>query len=647
MVGSASKTITPFGQWSSPIAAEDLTRGVRGFGHRQSDGDWLYWTESRPDEKGRQVIMRAKPGGASEEILPPPFSARSRVHEYGGAEFGVAAGVVYFVNDADQDVWTLVAGSRPERLTNEPTMRFAAMTCDRTHGRLIAVAERHPLKGSKDAHAAPENLIVAIPLGGPAHGGVAPLFQGRDFYAFPEISPAGDRIAFLAWDLPDMPWDQAALYVATSGSNGGVGRPERIAGGKGIAAMQPQWLPDGRLVFLTDANGWGNLALWDDDSVRDLTRLKIDLGLPMWNLGTRSFVVDARGRLRASASVDGRPVLVTVEALDQRRPTVTTEPMGVGSASIGGLAACAGGLAATLGYDRRPAVLGFLSDKKRAPAIVRASSDMTLSASEISVGRHVQFRGGDGRATYARYYAPASARHKGPRGVLPPALVLAHGGPTSAAGRGFGLRAQFYATRGFAVIDVDYAGSTGYGRAYRERLDGMWGIADVKDCAAAAAWAGREGLADPRRIAVAGGSAGGYTVLMALATTRGVFAAGSSHYGISDLALLMEHTHKFEAGYLHRLLGTTPRNWRKACEARSPLTLIDGMRAPVILFQGLDDKVVPPEQSRGIAEKLRERGIRAELHEFAGEGHGFRRADTIVAVLEAELAFLRSVMGLG
>ncbi len=644
---SAGKTTTPFGQWASLIAAEDLTRGVRAFGHRQSDGDWLYWTESRPDEKGRQVIMRAMPGSSSEEILPPPFSARSRVHEYGGAEFSVADGVVHFVNDADQDVWALVPGRQPERLTREPTTRFAAMIADPSLGRLIAVAEHHSESSLKDGHANPVNSIVAISLGGPRCGSIEPLIQGDDFYAFPTLSPDGRRLAYLAWNLPDMPWDQAVLHVVPMRADGTVGQAKRIAGGKGAAAMQPQWLPDGRLAFLTDASGWGNLALWDGDGVRDLTRLEVDLGLPMWNLGTRSFVVDAACRIRASASVDGRPVILTVDDLDRRRPTVTIEPLGADTASIGALAPCGGGIAATFGYDKRPAALGLLFDKKKAPAIVRTSSDMSLAPAEISVGRQVNFRGGDGRKTYARYYAPTNTRHKGPRGALPPALVLAHGGPTSAAGRGFGLRAQFYATRGFAVIDVDYAGSTGYGRTYRERLDGMWGIADVKDCAAAATWAGREGLVDPARVAIAGGSAGGYTVLMALATTRGVFAAGSSHYGISDLALLMEHTHKFEAGYLHRLLGTTPRNWRKVCEARSPLTLIDGMRAPVILFQGLDDKVVPPEQSRGIADRLLERGIRAELHEFAGEGHGFRRADTIVAVLEAELAFLRSAMGLG
>ena len=646
MARSGKTTALPFGLWTSPISGQDLTRGVRSFGHRESDGDWLYWTESRPDEKGRQVIMRSKIGGAAEELLPQPFSARSRVHEYGGAEFSVARGIVYFVNDTDQDVWTLLPGHPPERLTREPTTRFAAMAHDTARERVIAVAERQAQTSPKNGHTTPENLLVAIGLAGHRRGAVESLIEGHDFYAFPTVSPDGGRLAFLAWNLPDMPWDQSALYVAPLRADGGTGRAKRIAGGKGVAAMQPHWLHDGRLVVLTDASGWGNLALWEGDSVRNLTTLKHDLGVPMWNLGTRSFVIDDRGRIHAAASVDGRPVLVTVSKLEARRPVVETTPLAGDIASVGSLAAVAGGIAATLGHHRRPAALSVISGTRKAPAILRTSSDMTLAPANVSLGRQVQFQGGDRRTTYARYYAPASERHTGPRGARPPALVLAHGGPTSAAGRGFGLRTQFYTSRGFAVIDVDYAGSTGYGRAYRERLDGNWGIADVKDCAAAAAWAGREGLVDPDRIAIAGGSAGGYTVLMVLATTQGVFAAGSSHYGISDLALLMEHTHKFEAGYLHRLMGTTPRNWRKVCDARSPLTLIEGMRAPVILFQGLDDRVVPPEQSRRIAERLRVRGIRAELHEFAGEGHGFRRADTIIAVFEAELAFLRSALRL-
>lgn len=636
----AIRIASPFGHWPSPIAAVDLTRGARSFGHRQGDGAWLYWSEGRPEEKGRQVIVRCRSKVMPEDVLPTPFSARSRVHEYGGAEFMAAEGLLYFVNDADQDIWRLVPGSgaTPDRLTTEPSLRFADMSLDIGRQRLIAIAERH---GPPGRSGQPENLIVGIGLASDSQGKVVDLVGGRDFYAFPRLSPDGRRLAFLAWDLPDMPWDQAALYVAPVRGDGSVGRALRIAGGDGVAAMQPCWLDKDRLLFLSDTSGFGNLYLWDGDNVRAITKLKAELGLPMWNLGHRSFVVDADGRAIVSATLDGKPSLLTLSELKAKKPVLTVRPFDV--ASLGTLATFESGIATTIGRPKAPAALAVLSEARRAPAILRQASDLALAASGISVGRTISFRGGDRRTTFAQYYPPASATHRGPSGTLPPALILAHGGPTAQAGHGLGLRVQYYTSRGFAVLDVDYAGSTGYGRAYRERLDGQWGIADVADCAAGARYMAAEGLADPARVAIAGGSAGGYTVLMALASTT-VFAAGSSHYGISDLGLLMEHTHKFEAGYLHRLLGTTAKRWEKVCRERSPVTLIEQMTSPLILFQGLDDKVVPAEQSRLIHEGLRARGITTELHEFAGEAHGFRKAETIVKVAEAELAFLLRAM---
>ncbi|MBS0244466.1 MAG: S9 family peptidase, partial [Proteobacteria bacterium] len=473
------------------------------------------------------------------DVLPAPFSARSRVHEYGGAEFMVADGVVYFVNADDQDIWCLAPGGKPERLTSEPRVRFADMTLDRRRRRLIAVAERHGAKPDAE----PENLLVAVALEGTRRGKVAELVTGRDFYAFPSLSPDGTRLAFLAWDLPDMPWDQSALHVthiSEDGSAGRVGRP--VAGGAGVAAMQPAWLDDQRLLFLSDETGFGNLMLWDGAETRALTRLKAELGLPMWNLGPRTFVIAGPDRVVASGLIDGAPSLVTVTGLDKRRPEVAIEP--VRAASIGSLAMTGDSIATVIGREKAPAALATLAPKRKAPAVIRTATDLELDPGGISVGRTISFRGGDRKATFAQFYAPSSAASKAPRGALPPALVLAHGGPTSQAGRGLGLRIQYYTSRGFAVLDVDYSGSTGYGRAYRERLDGQWGIADVADCVAGAKHLASAGLADPDRLAIAGGSAGGYTVLMALATTN-VFAAGSSHYGISDLTLLMEHTHKF------------------------------------------------------------------------------------------------------
>ncbi|MEZ5818385.1 MAG: prolyl oligopeptidase family serine peptidase [Hyphomicrobiaceae bacterium] len=638
-----AKTTSPFGLWPSPLKPRDLTRGARRFGHIQGDGPYVYWTEGRPEEKGRQVVVRMRPGidKKPEDLLPAPFSARTKVHEYGGAEFLVADGTLYFVNADDQDIWRLqLDARRPERITTAPALRFADMALDATRNRLVAVAERHP-EGAD--HAQPQNLVAAIALDGKDKGTVIDLVTGRDFYAFPRLSPDGSRLAFLGWDLPDMPWDQSALYVAPVKADGTAGRAQRIAGGNGVAAMQPAWLDDSRLIFLSDETGFGNAVLWNGTELRPLTRLKAELGLPMWNLGPRTLVATGPDRLVASGDVDGKPSLVVVTGLGDRRPQIEVRPLAV--ASVGSLAPYDGGIATGVGRPKAPAALVAISARRKAPAVLRTATDLALVPSGISVGRTVSFRGGDRKTTFAQFYQPASATHRGPRGAKPPALVLAHGGPTSSAGHGLSLRVQYFTSRGFAVLDVDYAGSTGYGRAYRERLDGQWGIADVADCAAGAKFLAAEGLADPEKIAIAGGSAGGYTVLMALATTK-AFAAGSSHYGISDLSLLMQSTHKFEAGYLHRLLGTTPRSWKKTCDARSPITLVAGMTAPLVLFQGLDDKVVPPEQSRLIHERLKERGILTELYEFEGEGHGFRQATTIVKVAEAELAFLKQALRL-
>jgi dipeptidyl aminopeptidase/acylaminoacyl peptidase len=633
----AKKRSLPYGTWPSPISAALAARASRRTGTLQAGGGAVYWSESRPEEQGRQVIVRAGADGRREDILPPPFSARSRVHEYGGGEFLVAGDSVYFINDKDQQVYVLAAGGQPRKLTAALGTRFADLVLEAARDRLIGVAETH--EPGQRAHSLPRNSLVAIALRG-ERGRVTELAAGRDFYASPRVSPDAAEIAFLAWDLPDMPWDSAALSLARIRDDGSLGRPKRIAGGSGSAAFQPEWGPDGHLYFAWDETGWGCLYRWDGERVTLIAKApRAELWRSHWVFGMRAFALSPKGKLAAVLQQNGLPLLElgTLEG----GSLVSERALQKGAARIEDPIAVGERFAALVSTPlAMPAVTWI--DRGR-PKPVASAPAAEIDPAYVSRGEVCEFRNARREKVFGIHYAPRNAHHQGHQGARPPALVLAHGGPTSMVSPSLKMSVQFYTSRGFAVLDVNYSGSTGFGRAYRERLDGRWGITDVADCAAAARFLAREGLADPDKIAIAGGSAGGYTTLMALATTQ-AFAAGSSHYGISDLGLLMEHTHKFESGYLHRLLGTTPAKWKGVCAERSPINLIEGITAPVILFQGLDDKVVPPEQSRLIVDQLKSRGIEVAYHEFAGEGHGFRKAKTIIAVLEAELAFLRRVM---
>jgi len=634
------KLPTPFGHWPSPITARLAAAASHRFGGLKTAAGAIYWSQSRPEEGGRQTIFAGRADGSVRELLPPPFSARSRVHEYGGGEFCVVGETVYFSNDSDQQIYAFEPGEVPRRLTNAPHMRFADYSFDERRRRLIGVGERH---GARHGGGAVRNLLVAVDVG---DGGLSELAAAHDFYASPCLSPDGKKIAFLAWDLPDMPWDSARLFVAPVQAGGALGAAIAVAGGNGAAAFQPAWCADGgHLTFVLDASGWGELYVWDGTRAhRRYGQRGADLSRPQWVFAMRSYCLAPDGSIAAVGLRQGRP---RMEVWDPKRKARRRyDALAAKTARIDDPVAFAGGFAAVISRPTAmPEVMriGRRALKGFAGAAARAAPPAELSG-YLSVGTDVAFRAAR-RTAYGIYYAPTNAAHRGPAGALPPVLLFVHGGPTSMTDAGLKMRTQFFTSRGFAVFDINYSGSTGFGRAYRERLDAAWGIADVADCAAAARHLARAGLADAKKIAISGGSAGGYTTLMALASTR-AFAAVSCHYGVSDLALLLKHTHKFESGYLHRLMGTTPTHWQETFRARSPLNLIDAISAPVILFQGLDDKVVPPEQSRRMVRRLKQRGVEVAYHEFAGEGHGFRRAETIVAVLQAELDFLRRVLAL-
>ena len=625
-----------FGHWPSPITAESVAGSALRFGRVQVVDCAVYWSEGRPSEKGRTPIMRWTAEDGVAELLPLPYSARSRVHEYGGGEFLVAGGVLYFVNDADQDVHAadLSGGAKPSisRLTNIANTQFADFAWDASRNRLIAVGETH------GPAALPENALWHVPLGEAAKGPCLAL-QGRDFYATPRISPDGNRLAFLAWDLPNMPWDAAQLFVTDIAEDGSLSEPVRIAGGDGSACFQPEWSDDGALYFVWDAVGQGNLYCWSKDGQPEqVTHLEGDLSMPLWSLNAASYALLPAGKIYLSFVDRGQTKSAVLDL-----GTGVLEPRENGLTAATTLSAGAAGVALVGLTDDNPLCVFRDEDSTtRVPQIIRRSDTVDVDRAFVSRPAPLAIPSGNGEV-YGLLYPPANPCACGLAGQRPPLIISLHGGPTSAAARGLKPRTLFFTSRGFSWLDLDYAGSTGYGRPYRDRLNGNWGVADVEDTIGAARFAASEGLADSKAIFVTGGSAGGYTVLMAIATAD-VFRGGASYYGICDLVALQRTTHKFEQGYQSTLLGGSLDDREALYRERSAIHHIESINTPLILFQGAEDQVVPPEQSIRISEALRLKGVPVEYHEFSGEGHGFRQAETIRTCLERELGFYRMLM---
>lgn len=583
-------------------------------------------------EAGRCVIVRRHGDGSETDLIKPPYSARSRVHEYGGGEYAVANGRIVFVNDADQDLY-LVTGVEIKRLTEAANLRFADMAFDPSMNRIYAVAERHGNYGSE-----PQNTIAAVQAAEPKSGVVIDLLAGRDFYATPRPSPLGDRVAWLAWDLPHMPWQAAELWVGEVSAHGGISEAAKIAGGEGMGAFQPEWASDGALYFIAERNGWSNLHVWRDGRAEVVAKVDAEFTRPLWSFGMTSYAIVEPGRLIATCWRDG---VIEIGIADERSATWT--PLKSEFTRIDDIAASNETIAINGGNDLMPARIHIVAANRLSPQIDVATPP-PLSTDYVSRPRAIAAPSPSG-VVHALYFPPTNGRWKGEDATLPPLVVSAHGGPTGMARRGFGLDRQFWTTRGFAFLDVDYRGSTGYGRAYREALDGRWGESDYEDAVIAARFAAETGLADPERIVIRGSSAGGLTVLNALIHSD-IFAAGASYYGVSDLVRLAADTHKFESGYLDSLIGGPPDTIPGVYHARSPVHHADHITAPVIFFQGLDDAVVPPGQSRSMAHSLEQRGVPVALLEFEGEGHGFRRAETIRQTFAAEYCFYARILAL-
>ncbi len=624
------KHTAPYGSWRSPITSAAIASEGVALGMIQLDGTDIYWVEARPSEAGRQVIVRATSAGDITDVTPPPFSARTRVHEYGGGAFVVTRGTVFFSNDADQRIYRQQRGAQPHPITPPGPMRYADAVFDKARARLICVREDY------SAHAEPENSIVGVDLAGAAEARV--LTAGNDFYSSPRLSRNGHHLAWLDWSHPNMPWDETRLWVAPLQGDGRLGHAQCVAGGACESVFQPEWSPDGTLYFVSDRHGWWNLYRWRDGRVEPVVEMDAEFGLPQWAFGMSTYAFESARRIVCSFNRRGSSRLAVVDT-----EKCTLKRIAVPYTDVYGLRAAPGNAVFVAGSPTAIAAIVRLDLGDGRIDVLRRSSNFTVDTGYLSPAREVSFPTQHGRTAHAFFYPPHNRDYAPPQGTRAPAIVTCHGGPTGTATSTLNLKTQFWTSRGFGVLGVNYGGSTGYGRAYRERLNGQWGIVDVEDCVNAARHLIAQGQIDAKRIAIAGGSAGGYTVLCAL-TFHDLFKAGVSYYGVSDLESLAKETHKFESHYLDRLVGPYPEHG-EIYRARSPVHFADRLSCPMIFFQGLQDRVVPPSQTEQMVSALRSKGVPVAYIAFADEQHGFRQAESIKAALDAELYFYSRVFG--
>jgi dipeptidyl aminopeptidase/acylaminoacyl peptidase len=622
--------VRPYGSWESPITADQIASGAMGLGEIQIDGRNVYWLEMRPTEGGRSVVVRLRPGCAPEDCIPQGFNARTRVHEYGGGSFLVAEGALYFSNFADQRVYRLWEDDSPEPITPALGLRYADHVWDACRKRIVCVREDHTKGGE------PQNAIVALDVeaGGPG----AVLASGRDFYAAPRLSPDGTSLAWIEWSHPHMPWDAAELWCAPMRDDGTLGGRTHVAGGDGESAIQPLWSPDGILYFVSDRTDWWNLYRFTDGRIEALTDFPAEFATPPWIFGMKHYAFAGPGRVICAFTQRGTWSLAGLDVITRQLTPFVLPYTDIGAVQYDGSQAVF-----LAGSPTEPLSVVRLDLDSGRQEILRRSASLAIPPAYLSTPEPVEFPTAGGRTAYGLFYPPRNPDFAAPQGESPPLVVMIHGGPTAATSTALRLNIQYYTSRGIAILDVNYGGSTGYGRAYRERLYGEWGVVDVDDCCAGATHLAGRGRVDAARLAIRGGSAGGYTTLACLAF-RKVFAAGASHYGISDCEVLVQDTHKFEARYLDALIGPYPER-RDLYIERSPLHHLEGLDRPVIFFQGLDDKVVPPNQAEMLFDALRRRGVPTAYVPFEGEQHGFRKAENIQRALEGELYFFARVFG--
>lgn len=652
-----SVTVAPYGEWKSSITGESFTARSVTLSQVRIDGPDTYWVEGHPKENGRGTLLRRSGSGITSEVLPLIDGSRlpdvrTRVHEYGGRAYAVTDGFIVFSDGFDSRVYRFDLNDSTKTVTALTTLsksRFGDFEIDEVRQLVYAVREDHSGEGE------PVNTLVAIPLDGSAarnDAAIITLFAGTDFVVDPCLSPDGTKLAWITWNHPEMPWTRSALHVGALDFEGNVSVSKVLVNEEDVCVYEPRWTLTGDLVHVDDSSGWANLFrtegfTWREGEDADAwtTRLRTRalhpgtqaFSHPHWQLGLHSFDNFDYEHLICSWVDDLTWHIGTV-----RLDNGLTEEWATGWWPIGNVASS----------DER---VVFLADsathtpaivevKNGSTSVIRPSSEAQMDPALLSPAQIISWPTRDGEKSYGFYYPPKNPDYQAPEGSLPPLIVNVHGGPTSAARPGLKIPLQYWTSRGFAVLDVNYRGSTGFGRAYRERLNGNWGVMDVNDCADGALSLIERGLVDPKRISIRGGSSGGFTVLAALVSSD-VFTAGASFYGIADLRMLAAETHKFESRYPFRLLGSADPDDEVWVE-RSPITHIDRIHAPLLILQGEDDKVVPPSQARVMFDALKGGGSVVAMKMYEGEGHGFRRAETIRDAWQSELAFYSRIWGL-
>jgi dipeptidyl aminopeptidase/acylaminoacyl peptidase len=624
--------ISPYGSWQSPITSDLIVTEAVGLVDVLLDGDDLYWIESRPNESGRLVVVRRTADGALENLTPAPFSARTRVHETGGAAVTIDRGILYFSNFQDQQLYRHDPGDPPIPITKQRRCRYADSRVDRARARLICVREEH---GDGEAV---RNTLVAVSVDGRTEEVV--LTSGYDFYSTPRISFDGTRLAWLSWNHPRMPWTGTELWLAQLTSSGSLAGAVQIGGGDDESIFQPEWSPDGRLYFVSDRSGWWNIYRYHSGRVEAMLPMEAEFGRPQWSFGGSTYGFASESKLIATYTSRGQGKLGILNLEDGHfqeidLPYHDFANLRVNGQSVGFL----GGAP-----DKSTSVIRLDLSTMRTD-ILRNSTEVAEDPAlrvYFSFPEPIEFPTEGGLHAYAFFYPPNNPGFCAPPDELPPLIVKSHGGPTAATSSTLDLRLQYWTSRGFAVVDVDYGGSTGYGREYRNRLHRNWGIVDVDDCINAAKFLASKKKVDPARVAIRGSSAGGYTTLCAL-TFKDYFRIGASHYGICDLEALARDTHKFELHYMDWLVGKYPEE-QDVYRKRSPIHHVDGLSVPVVFFQGDQDTIVPPNQAEMMVNAIRAKGLPFGYFIFHGEQHGFRRAENIRRALDAELYFYSTLL---